>query len=706
MMGQSDAGGAWPRALRLIQPNLRTIDAVDLDIEGLVDAVASHGGNAILLNAGGMVAWYPTKLPFQKHNKLLTCDYLGEAVEAAHRRGLKALARLDVTKTYPEFFEAHADWFRKGPDGAPVAVGPFYETCMNGGFWQDATLRILDEILSTYPVDAIFFNSFLYRPCQSPCAACDASLERTARELDESHDAPAVRYRSMGNLAAKLHSFIHAKRPGVGFAVDMEILTDDPAHSREVGWSRAVWDKQHPVVAVAFNRITRPHPAWPHQAGEDGRYLRATLADRPTCILVTYSAIFGNRRVAQPPAQLAHDLIQAAANGAGVGVQIPGTFNQDDRRALLAMRDVFHYLAEHEDVYARARSAAKVALVYSQLTADTYAAADPVGRVLDEYRGWYEALVEGHIAFDVIDDAALTEGRLGGYRAVILPNVASLSDSACARLDEYVAAGGVLLASHETSLFDEYGRSRSGFGLRSIGRRFERTISAPGSYLSIRDSQAVPGVVDSEIVGLGAETPYGGFGPLAFPEADTSAHGPVREAEFVQTRRVSGVSRRLDLFWIPPVTTNVPEFSYFGEASEYPGLVMGRQGVGSVVYLPWMAGRLVRRYSVPGVADLLAGLVKRALPRQEVEVTAPKTLELTLHRLSPAGWLLHLINATALYTPSREPVPLGPIEVRVQASIKQAISLRSQHRFSLVRSGHSVSFTIPRVDSFEAVILD
>lgn len=55
----------WPARVRLLQPNLRIADAVGLDVGRLIDALADQGANAVLLNGGGMVAWYPTTLAFQ-----------------------------------------------------------------------------------------------------------------------------------------------------------------------------------------------------------------------------------------------------------------------------------------------------------------------------------------------------------------------------------------------------------------------------------------------------------------------------------------------------------------------------------------------------------------------------------------------------------------------------------------------------------------
>lgn len=697
----------WPTFVRLIQPNLRKIDAIDLDVEQLVEMVAANGANAVLLNGGGMVAWYPTDLPFQRVNEFLTFDYLDAALRSAHRHRLKALVRLDVTKTYQEFYEAHPDWFRKDQDGKPIAVGPLYETCMNGPFWQECNFQILDEILSRYPADGIFYNSFLYRPCQAPCEACDRALSEIAHRLGVSDTAaPAVRHTWMADFAERLRAFVASRRPGASVCMDMEVLGDDPAHSREAGWNRRLWSVQEPIVAIAFNRLTRPHPVWPHQAGENAKYLSATFPDRPACVYLTYSALFGNRRLAQPPYQLAHDMIQVAANGTGVALQLPGTFKQDDRRALSAVKEMFRFLADNETIYTRARSAARVSLVYSQATADTYARSDPVGRFLDEYCGWYEALVESHVPFDVIDDDFLEGGALARYEVTVLPNVAAMAEEACRRVDDYVFHGGAVVASYESSLFTADGTMRDDFGLRAIGRRFERTIAAPGSYLLIKDHQMTPGLGDTDLIGLGAETHRGGFGPLAFGGVSEIDQDSVREAEMVFTSALNDVERQVDFFWIPPVVNNIPEFSYWDRVSGKPGLVVGRHGAGRIVYMPWMPGRLMHRYAIPRMAELMGNLVEEGVKTVDIEVEGPKSIEVTLHRLEPGGWLIHFLNTTGLYTPSRELVPVGPVRLRLLADGHQARSLRTGELIDLRAEAGGVSFTIPKVECFEAVTIE
>lgn len=98
------------------------------------------------------------------------------------------------------------------------------------------------------------------------------------------------------------------------------------------------------------------------------------------------------------------------------------------------------------------RSLARVGLVYSQQTATFYGGEQARAKVEDHALGFYQALVEARVPFDMAHDLLLDEERLRPYRTLILPNIAALSERQCKQLTAFVAVGGSLIAMHETSL--------------------------------------------------------------------------------------------------------------------------------------------------------------------------------------------------------------------------------------------------------------
>ena len=68
--------------------------------------------------------------------------------------------------------------------------------------------------------------------------------------------------------------------------------------------------------------------------------------------------------------------------------------------------------------------------------------------------GMYHALVEGRIPFEMINASVLDPDHLKPFKLLILANTATLSDTQCDQLRKYVADGGSLLATFESSLYD------------------------------------------------------------------------------------------------------------------------------------------------------------------------------------------------------------------------------------------------------------
>ncbi len=68
----------WNRnPIRLIQTNLREIDAL-MDVDAYMKSIEAASANVVLLNVGGIVANYPTKLPFHYKNTFMKGDLVGE----------------------------------------------------------------------------------------------------------------------------------------------------------------------------------------------------------------------------------------------------------------------------------------------------------------------------------------------------------------------------------------------------------------------------------------------------------------------------------------------------------------------------------------------------------------------------------------------------------------------------------------------------
>src|SRR5579859_443949 len=92
----------WYASMRRCgQINYNERDPLTMDCDAWGDYWASLKVDALLLNGGGIMAFYPTQVPYHHCSQFLgTRDLFGEMVAAAKRRGIRAVARMDCNLAY------------------------------------------------------------------------------------------------------------------------------------------------------------------------------------------------------------------------------------------------------------------------------------------------------------------------------------------------------------------------------------------------------------------------------------------------------------------------------------------------------------------------------------------------------------------------------------------------------------------------------
>ena len=148
--------------MRLLQTNLREID-IPLDPEAYARTLADVGANVALFNLGGIVANYPTRLPFHYRNPRLEEDIIGELISQLHRRNIRFIGRFDFSKVNETIGTGHPDWLYRDLRGETVTYNGQMHCCVNGAYQQESSLAILAEALEMYPLDGVFFNMIGYQ---------------------------------------------------------------------------------------------------------------------------------------------------------------------------------------------------------------------------------------------------------------------------------------------------------------------------------------------------------------------------------------------------------------------------------------------------------------------------------------------------------------------------------------------------------------
>ncbi|MBV9404612.1 MAG: beta-galactosidase trimerization domain-containing protein [Acidobacteriaceae bacterium] len=358
-----------------------------------------------------------------------------------------------------------------------------------------------------------------------------------------------------------------------------------------------------------------------------------------------------------------------------------------DRRWQPLGHEYFNWLARHDAHFVNKRSIANLGVVLSQRTQLFY---KPPGTsdVSKYMHGLYYALVEGRFLFDFVHEDDLESQNLSKYQALILPNVALLSDTQCEQLRNYVRSGGSLLATFETSLYDEQGRQRTEFALADVFgiRRAGDIITARGNsnpYLARieRQHEIVQGFSNTDWI------PGAQFRIPISPAAD-----PV-------------------LTVVPPYPAYPPEVSYPPvPKTDEPAVALRETGQSRLIYLPgdvdgtaWISGNT-------DLSRLLQNCVRWILKGETpVTIRGEGVIE-SFAWETKAGIALHLLNYT---NPNmhkgwiRDFYAIGEQHVEMRLPDGHRVSaiqlLRQESSVPFERHGDVVAFRVPKIVDYEVV---
>ena len=680
----------WERPLRIIQLNLTVPDAAR-DGAQMARRAHEYGANALLINAGGIYAFYPTDVPFHRRAPGLYGDLLGDAVRYCHENKLRVIVRYDLIGLHRDAYEAHPEWFYRSHDGRPMVDKGLYMTCPNGGWWQDQFFRLWDELTAQYAVDGLFFNAWghkegtregvYYGPCHCPICV-RLFRDRHGLDLPIRRDASApahwqnqeFRRATLDDLGKRIYQYVKTRNSEVA-------LFAGAGH-------RALATGQADCTEIELHCGSTSVPTgnrWRHAAGESCKLVASLGPGYASGINAVYCHVGPGRwRLSAAPAGwLGYTLAQTIANAGWPYSMLIGTLDtQDDRTALPMLREMVTFARDNEDSYRDLESVAGIGLLWSQRTATASLGwTDTTDRYVKHFRGWYDLLTRRHRLFDVLSDTQL-EGAESGYpgqlaaaalRAhyglLIVPNATRLAAAACATLNEYVRLGGNLIATGAPPL----GSTAADTGLCSLGAdRYGATReTVSNSYFRVRDGDR--------------DGAYGLRGP-ALDQIDLL---PV-EGRLWHVAPRDGAVTQLGL--IPPEDYGAPEQTYFTLETDHPGVLWHRHGDGTTAFLPWEPDRAWFDTGSEALGALLDTLVTALAPPQPVEVDAPETVELTAHRQRGTGRLLvHLVNGSG-GTPPRwsAPVPVHGVTVRFSSEGPTSRAPQAPHCMAL-RSGATLS---------------
>jgi hypothetical protein len=736
--GEKPQPSPWyRRTLRWGQTNITEIDPARYDIPWWRQYWRRTAVQGVIINAGGIFAYYPSKFPLHHRAAGLgDRDLYGDLARAAHDDGLVVLARMDSNRAHEPMYQAHPDWFAVDANGKPYRAGEQYVSCINGPYYEQYLPDVLREIIERSHPEGFTDNSWsgLGRDSICYCANCSRRFREHAgaKDLPRRHDWDDPIYRAWIEWS-------YARR--------LEIWDMNNRVTREAGGPHCLWLGMNSGSVTAQARSFRDYKAiaarseiimLDHQSRSDadgfannaitGKLIHGLLGwDKliPESMPTYQMGKATFRLSTKPPAEARMWMLAGFAGGIQPWWHHVSAYHED-RRMYHTAEPIMAWHKENEKYLIDRRPLASVGVVWSQGNTDFYGRDNPEELVDQPWRGFTAALVRARIPFVPVH-ADHIEREAGRLAALVLPNVGALSDSQVAAIRRFHENGGAIVATGRTSLYDEHGDPRQEMALADL-----LGISGAARQIALdkRLRAGARGATGAQhtYLRLTPELRAGVNGPRAGDEPAPSAKRHPILAGFDETDilpfgsileplTVDPAATVLMTF-IPPFPTFPPETAWMRQPrTDIPGLIIReRQNTsGPVAYLP---ADIDRRYAIdnlPDHADLLANIVRWACADNlPLEVTGHGLIDCELYEQPGGRLILHVVNLTSAGTwraPVDELIPIGPLDVRVR--LPQAIAGAEAVRMLVGKAhapaaveGQSLRFRIDSVLDHELVVIE
>ncbi|MCX5645181.1 MAG: beta-galactosidase [Phycisphaerae bacterium] len=728
----------YRRTYRWAQTNITEIDPARYDIVWWRQHWKRTQIQGVIINAGGIFAYYPSKFPLQYRPPALgDRDLYGELARAAHDDGLVVLARMDSNRAHEAFHQAHPDWFAVDAGGKPYRAGELYVSCINSPYYEEYLPDVLREIIERSHPEGITDNSWsgLDRGSICYCEHCARRFrERTGKPLPKGRDWNDPAYRQWIQW---------------GYARRLEIWDLNNRVTKAAGGPDCLWLGMNSGSISGQCRSFRDCKEicarteiimLDHQSRSDGEgFQHNALTGKLIHGLLGWDKLIPESmpmyqmgrptfRLASKPEPEARMWMLAGFAG---GIQ-PWWHHisayHEDRRMYRTAEPILRWHKANEQYLVNRRPIANVGVVWSQQNTDFYGRDNPEELVEQPWRGFTQALIRARIPYlPVHVDHIEREGP--NLAVLILPNLAALSDGQVAAVRCFVERGGALIATGQTSLCNEWGDPRPDFALADLfgvtgGKRVagfqpairgrdaldtsDRRISEPRhTYLrltpELRGRVYGPRTGDEPPITAERHPVLAGF-----DETDILPFGGTLEALTVNEKA------KVMLTFIPPFPMYPPETAWMREPrTNIPGLVLNESSQSRVAYLPADIDRRFAIDNLPDHGDLLANLVRWAAKGNlPLEVTGRGLIDCELYQ-QPGRVILHLVNLTSAGTwraPVHELIPVGPLQVKV--CVPQGIQpkmlkmLVSQENRAIAAADGWVQFEVKSVLDHEVIVVE
>lgn len=400
-------------------------------------------------------AYYPTQVGVV--HPYLQFDMLGEMVRECRARDIGVAAYFNVGLDH-EMARKHREWTVVNENGQIIygdrTANFFRNMCFNSGY-RDYTLEMIREVVEQYPVDGIFLDCIVIRPCY--CNDCSEGMREQGMNPFDQADAYAFARervldfcrevkRIVGNdKFLYLNGLLPSDTEGLRTHIEIECLPS--------GWSYDFFPAQ---VAYARN------------LGQQVFYMTGR-----------FQVNWGDFGGIKNKESILNDCWDAISNA--VSTSIGDHMHPRDGLDPAVYRlvgEVHRELEAYESWTDHARAIADIAILTL-----------PGGELAACHNGAVRMLGELKYTYDIVNESH----DLSSYRVVILPDQVTVTPELRAKLEAHLARGGGIISSGRSGLNPE----GTAFASSEWKMDYEGEDPWNSSYFRAADPAGIPDVPES-----------------------------------------------------------------------------------------------------------------------------------------------------------------------------------------------------------------
>ncbi len=675
----------WKQPMRVMQYNLQVKDTPMMNPKQIAEETVELGANVVVMNVGGIYAWYPSKVPYHHINEFLPegTDLLRNLIDEFHARDIRFVARFDFSITDDVTYLEKPQWFARHKDRTPYYRGEkrmgnwslFMNTCALGGYRnKEVADPVMREVLTEYDIDGVFLNA--PHPTACFCSRCQEKYRKmynrdmpdTPEEFEKTWFTECMKenigviYQAIKETREEVPLILYYA-PYNGKSKSFGRFDRDSIYDRYLTADLICTESQNILSHGVNNLPPTIHPIIAMKSGQ--------LPDREKLPFGIIHSCPGMdwRHVGMSVAEYLPWMAQVPASGGVIWHSVTGyPLTITDKRVLEAAGKIDHMIMKVEDSMDGAAYYSNVCLLWTDS---------------DSAKGIADSFVKDHVQFDLMHDYDFRPGDLKKYDVVFVPDGYTMTDEVAVGLKQYAEEGGFVI--RESTDEAELSAHRDLYGITEDVYKSEYLVA---SYLRIEQAgEHLKKGMDTDKIALRGEVCY------VVPENKTKVLATL-VPPFAPYEVVGAPPERASL---PVSHTDIPL------VTEY--II----GAGKVVTIPFSVGKLITEYHLSDHYDFIGNIISSALgEKTDLVFYAPHDVQITAYK-NHNKVLIHFVNEVG-QRPLLDNIPVTDIacsmKIPKEKTVRSVASMIEETEVAYEVAEGRVNIRIPKVTVWDMIQIE